>query len=110
MEKIYSKLKRQEEINAKFNDLLKSGKMKLNISLEQSTKRRNIVIDDEFDEDQLTARRNEYYSILLINFTCVHIGNACDSRTIYYPININTSQYINCRIMRTSKYSMTTDR
>ena len=54
MEKIYSKLKRQEEINAKFNDLLKSGKMKLNISLEQSTKRRNIVIDDEFDEDDFS--------------------------------------------------------
>ena len=62
--------------------------MKLNISLEQSTKRRNIVIDDEFDEDQLTARRNEYYSTKEIKCTKCNIVK---SYSLYFKCRENAN-------------------
>lgn len=61
MNKIYQRLKIQKEIEDKFNLLMKSGKISLNLTLEESIIRRNIEINDEHDEDILEMKRDEYY-------------------------------------------------
>lgn len=69
MNKIYQRLQIEKDINDNFNKLLKSGKMKLNLSLEEASNRRNVQIDEEHDEDILQAKRDEYYKDK--SYTCV---------------------------------------
>jgi hypothetical protein len=51
----------ERQIEDKFNSLMKSGKMSITPTLQESTIRRNIQIDEEHDEDILQAKRDEYY-------------------------------------------------
>lgn len=50
-----------KEIEDKFNSLLKSGKMRLSLNLEEASNRRNVQIDEEWDEDILQEKRDEFY-------------------------------------------------
>ena len=61
MKKTYQSLQIEKEINEKFDALMKSGKMSLNLTLQESTNRRNVEINDEHDEDILEMKRDEYY-------------------------------------------------
>jgi len=61
MKNIYQLLQIEKEINEKFDALMKSGKMSLNLTLEESTNRRNVEINDEHDEDILEMKRDEFY-------------------------------------------------
>jgi hypothetical protein len=61
MDKSFHLFNVQKEIEDKFNSLLKSGKMSLTLTLEESTSRRNVEINEEFDEDILCQKRDEYY-------------------------------------------------
>jgi len=61
MNNIYQSFNIQKEINEKFDSLMKSGKMSLTITLEESTKRGNVDITEPHDEDILQAKRDEYY-------------------------------------------------
>ena len=51
----------EKQIEEKFNSLLKSGKMYITPTLQESTIRRNVDIDEEHDEDILQLKRDEYY-------------------------------------------------
>jgi hypothetical protein len=57
----------QKEIEDKFNLLMKSGKMSLTLTLEESIIRRNVEINDEHDEDILEMKRDEYYKDYVYN-------------------------------------------
>lgn len=61
MDKSFHLYNVEKEINEKFDSLLKSGKMSLTLTLQESTIRRNVQIDEEHDEDILLAKRNEFY-------------------------------------------------
>ena len=61
MNKIYQRLQVQKQIEDNFNLLMKSGKMSLTLTLEESTNRRNVEIYDEHDEDILEMKRDEFY-------------------------------------------------
>jgi hypothetical protein len=51
----------EKQIEEKFNSLLKSGKMSITLTLEESSIRRNLQINEEHDEDILQEKRDEYY-------------------------------------------------
>lgn len=61
MNEIYQRLQVQKQIEDNFNLLMKSGKMSLTLTLEESIIRRNVQISDEHDEDILEMKRDEYY-------------------------------------------------
>jgi hypothetical protein len=61
MDKSFHLFNVQKEIEDKFNSLLKSGKMSFTLTLEESTSRRNVEIQEEHDEDILCQKRDEYY-------------------------------------------------
>lgn len=76
----------QKEIEDKFNSLLKSGKMSLTLTLEESTSRRNVEIQEEHDEDILCQKRDEYYSNK--NYTCTKC-KCIKSRSEFFRLREN---------------------
>ena len=50
----------EKQIEEKFNSLLKTGKMSITLTLEESSIRRNLQINEEHDEDILQEKRDEY--------------------------------------------------
>lgn len=75
-----------KEIEDKFNSLLKSGKMRLIPTLEESSNRRNVQIDEEHDEDILEANRDEYYKDK--SYTCVRC-KTLKSRKEFFHLRYN---------------------
>jgi hypothetical protein len=58
----------EKEINEKFNSLMKSGKLSLTLTLEECTNKRNVEINEPYDEDLLYKKRDEFYNNKL--YTC----------------------------------------
>jgi hypothetical protein len=78
----------QKQIEDNFSLLMKSGKISLNLTLEESIERRNIEINDEHDEDILEMKRDEYYKDYIYN---CRICKQPKSRKEFFHTQKNTS-------------------